>query len=351
MTTQTQANVQPISQSAVDYNERVQVDAHQCFPELFAPNQFQVQMRKHRHPDCKKSNPDFLPDLELFKKVMVWWHIPMCPMPLGLVGETGTGKTEFLLYIADRLNEPVYIEKISSGMRGEALEGGYELVTNEHGHQITQKRYAQASIGYKHGGLVLFDEVDKANEDVATALHLFLEGKPWTLSAFGETVNRHALTRIVCTANTTGQGGSERYITSNQLDAAVRNRIGWHNVQYPDKFAEMKILKKKFPQMPDTLAQEMLRLGNALRDALLGPKRDGNIDNPIASPFSTRNLVNWGLFIIAYGFTRPLRESFNFAYGNNVNEEDRQVVEDAIKGIFANDGFDMPLGDYLNGKK
>lgn len=304
-------------------------------------------MRKHRHANCLPGNPDYLPEIELFKKIMVWWHAPSNPMPLGLVGETGTGKTDLLLYIADRLNEPVYVEKITTGLRAEMLEGCYEMITDTSGNPVTRKRYGQATIGYKEGGLVIFDEIDKANEDVGTSLHLYLEGKPWTLSSFGETVSRHPLTRISCTANTVGEGGHERYITSRQLDGALRNRVGWLQMHYLDRFSEEKIVHKKYPNLPAPLVTDMIKVGNGIRDALLGPDRDGNIDDPIATPFSTRNLVNWAYYVMAFGKHRPIRESFDFVFGNNVNSEDKDTIEAIIQRVFANDMFDKPVEDYL----
>ncbi|WP_171042817.1 hypothetical protein, partial [Pseudoalteromonas sp. S1649] len=55
----------------------------------------------------------------------------------------------------DRFNEPVFIEKVTVAMSGERLEGGYELIVDGKGHNVTRKRYRQAACGYKYGGLVI----------------------------------------------------------------------------------------------------------------------------------------------------------------------------------------------------
>lgn len=329
----------------VDFEALIQVDAHDIFPEVITePGKMSVVMRENRHPSCIESNPNYIPDVEVFTQVMLWWLAPNCPISLGLVGETGTGKTELLLYIADRLNEPVYIESITTGMRGEHIEGGYELMSDEHGNNVTQKRYSQAAQGYINGGLVILDEVDKANEDLSTTIHLFLEGKPWTLSAFGETHLKHESCRIAATANTTGEGGHERYITSNKLDAAVRGRLGWIKTHYPDQTREMEILQNQYENLPYGLVHLMVKTANSLRVALLGP--EGNGDGEINCPFSTRNLVNWGYFCLIYGLERTPRQSFEFCFLGSIDEDDIGDVNAILQSVWG-DKIDQPVSFFI----
>ena len=130
MTTAT-ATATTLTTTAIDYTEMVLVDANAVFPEV-VPNagERQVKMRKHRHPDCLPSNPDYIPDEGIFGTVFAWQQAPRQPRPLGLVGETGTGKTEMALYLADRLNLPLRVVKVTPGLTAAMLEGGYELVTD-----------------------------------------------------------------------------------------------------------------------------------------------------------------------------------------------------------------------------
>jgi len=345
-TAQNITTISTIADQEIDYEALIQVDAHDVFPEVITePGIMNVTLREHRHPNCLPSNPDYIPDLEVFKQVMLWWLAPACPISLGLVGETGTGKTELLLYIADRLNEPVYIESITTGMRGDHFEGGYELTTDENGNNVTKKRYSQAANGYIHGGLVLLDELDKANEDLSTTIHLFLEGKPWTLSAFGETHLKNDFCRVAATANTTGEGGHERYITSNKLDAAVRGRLGWITTHYPDMNREMTIMQNKYPQLPYTLVHRMVKTANDLRVALLGP--DGKGDGEINCPFSTRNLVNWGYYMMIYGLNRSPKQSLEFCFMGSVDSDDRADVDAILQSVWA-DLLDKPLQYFID---
>lgn len=332
----------------IDFNEFIMVSAHAVFPEVIEnDNPMKIKMRKHRHLDCKASNANYLPTEESFKIAMAWWFAPTQMLALGLHGETGTGKTELLMYIADRLNEPLYIEKVTTGLTGERFEGGYDLVTDKSGNNVTQKRYSQAMTGYINGGLVLLDEVDKANEDLGTSLHLFVEGKPYTLSTFGETVLKHQHCRIAATANTTGGGGSDRYITSQRLDSALRARFGWLEMVYPKPHVEVNILCNMYPKIPTIFSSKMVQSANAIRDALLGKNRDGDIIDPISCVFSTRTLVNWGYYIMAFGANRTALASLEFSFFGSVEEEDLPIVNGILQRIWGND-LNRPLHEVLS---
>ncbi|MBW8191279.1 AAA family ATPase [Neiella marina] len=335
------------SQSAIDYNQMEIVDAAVIFPELgYQEGKRKLQRRKHRHPNCVKSNPLYIPEQELFERVMAWWNFGKRLKPFGVHGETGTGKTELMLYIADRLNEPVYLEKITTGMTTEKFEGDRELVVNESGDQVTTRNYSNAAMGYMHGGLVILDEVDKANDDLQTALHLFLERKPWTLSTFKQTAHCHPNCRIVATANTMGEGGHERYLTSQRMDSALRARFGWEMAHFPESAHELEILKKCFPKLPSIMRMKMVKLANAFRDALLGPNRDGDIDNPISCVFSPRTIVHWGEMMMAYGLNRTPMDSLKFAFWGSVDPEDYVDANGIIQRIWGDD-INKKLGVLL----
>ena len=70
----------------------------------------------------------------------------------------GSGKTELFYYIADKLNEPVYLLQVNGGFMPEMVEGKTSLAQGE-----TVDEMGVVPHAYKHGGLILLDEVDKAN--------------------------------------------------------------------------------------------------------------------------------------------------------------------------------------------
>jgi len=312
--------------NTVNLEKLIEIDASTVFPDVFSPGESKVRQRFSRHPDCIVSNPNYVPDESVLRRVLAWWHAPQ-RQALGLHGETGTGKTELLLYIADKLNEPVYIVKTHAALMPEELEGSKEL-ENENGSVITRNRLGLAAKAYQHGGLLILDEVDKANEALQSSLHPLVEGKPWPIEQFGMIVNKHIMCRISATANTTGEGGSERYHTSQKMDSALRSRFGWLELGYPDPATEIDIMTRNFPKLPRNLLHEMVGLGTAIREQVYAPGAD------MQAVFSTRTLVNWGHYLMVFGLKARAVESLDFAFMGSVDPESKDKVNDTIQRLF-----------------
>lgn len=317
-----------VKQTNTNFDLKEKVCASTIFPDAFQPGELSVVRRINRHPDCLSGNPNYIPDPVVLRRLLAWWHAPAQPMAFGLVGETGTGKTEMLLYVADLLNEPVYMIKCHPALMPEDLEGSRTLVDGK-----TPFMPGPAAKGYMNGGLVIFDEADKLSLTTQPALHGLVEGKPWPIETIGRTISKNPDCRIACTGNTTGEGGNDFYVTSQRMDDALRSRIGWYRTNYPQPTVELKIINKTFPNIPKRMAHEMVRFGNALRDARLGSDRKG-IDDPIGCVFSTRTLFNWAFHTMAFGPQANWRESLDFAMGGSVDPESRNEVDEIIQRHF-----------------
>jgi cobaltochelatase CobS len=329
----------------IDYTEMEQVSAHVVFPELFEPSTVMLKRRKHRHPDCIASNQMYIPDPENAKLALVWLMAPHQLLSLGLQGHTGTGKTELALYLADKLNLPIYIVKIHARMNPQDLEGSYVLDV-ENNQTVTRKEYGPAAKAYINGGILLLDEFDKASGELTSAMHLLVEGKPWPLEMFKETITKHPQCFVIGTANTYGTGHDERYITSNQMDQAFLSRFMWIETAYPNVIQESKILEKFAPRLPLHLRNDIIKLANAFRDAALGVNRDGDIEDPIQCIFSTRVVVAWAYYIQAFGVFRTLRKSLDSVFLKSVSPEDAEIVNDIVSKVFGDD-IDKTLKDLL----
>ncbi len=339
-------NVKPLNK--INYNQLIDVDGNKVFPDFFTAGEVSFKIRKNRHPDCLPSNPMYIPCEQTLRRALAWWFAPM-RQPLGLHGETGTGKTELLLYLADHLNEPVYIVKVHSALMPEDVEGSKELVNSDKG-VITKNSLGLAAKAYRNGGLLVLDELDKANPAFGCSLHNLVEGKPWPIEQFGIVVNKHSLCRITATANTMGEGGHERYHTSNRMDQALRSRFGWLATDFPDRAHEFAILEKTFPMLPKPMIKDCVILANMFRDALLGPNRDGNIDEPINAVFSTRTLVNWCHYTITFGQKAKWMESLKFAFWGSLDPECESQALDIIQrqlGDLTNKTVKEVLGEFL----
>jgi cobaltochelatase CobS len=320
----------------IDFNLMEQVCGSTIFPELYQPGEVKLSRRVNRHPDCQQSNPDYIPEEMLLRRLLGWWY-GFRGKALGLSGETGTGKTELALFIADKLNEPLYIIKVHPALMPEDLEGSKELVCTS-GGIISKPSLGLAAKAYRNGGLLLLDEVDKSNSALGCSIHGLVENKPWPIEQFGIVLNAHPYYRCMGTANTMGEGGHERYHTSTRMDQALRSRFGWLTTHFPTKVREMAILDKKFPMFPQAMKRNMVELANAYRDALLGPAqqngtRDGNIDNPINAVFSTRTLVEWAKGTMAFGKKALWSESLDFAFQGSIDPEHVDSCDDIRQRI------------------
>ncbi|MCU8005807.1 AAA family ATPase [Shewanella sp. SM96] len=340
------AQLNTTSNNVVDYSEMEQVAAQAIFPELFEQGSTaMLKRRKHRHPDCISSNSMYVPDAETAKLALVWLMAPKQMLSLGLQGHTGTGKTELALYLADKLNLPIYIVKIHARMNPQDLEGSYVLDV-ENGQTVTRKEYGPAAKAYLNGGILLLDEFDKASGELTSAMHLLVEGKPWPLEMFKETIQKHDQCFCIGTANTYGAGHDERYITSNQMDSAFLSRFMWLQTHYPNIVQESIILEKFAPRLPLHLRNDAIKLANAFRDAALGVNRDGNVDDPIQCIFSTRVLVAWVYYIQAFGAFRTLKQSLDSVFLKSVPADDAEIANEIVNKIFGDD-INKPLKEIL----
>jgi len=337
-------------QVQVDFYEIEEVERHLVFPEIYPQGSGTLKRRKNRHPDCVRSNPNYIPNEQTLRKCLAWWYTPM-RMALGLHGETGTGKTEMLMFLADRLNEPFYMIKVHQGLRAEDIEGSKELVSTPNG-VVTRNSLGLAAKAYRNGGVVVFDELDKGGMDLHCAIHGLVEGKPWPVEQFGLVLTKHPMCRITATANTTGEGGHDRYHTSNRMDQALRSRIAWLKTHFPLPAHEMSILSKSFPMFPSGMVKDVVKLANSFRDAVLGsadPKtgeRKGGVENPMNCIFSTRTAVNWLSYTMAFGPDFTWRESFDFVMEGSIDPESRESAQEIIQRVL-NELIDTPVRELI----
>jgi cobaltochelatase CobS len=285
-------------------------------------------------------NAFYVPQPDVLEELLIELSLP-ADGAIGLVGETGTGKTEMVWYLAHHLRMPLATVQVHSAMRPEQIEGGMELRVKD-GCSVSE--YVEQAVVncYRNGGIIFLDEIDKASAELQASLHALIDNKSWTLSN-GTVVYPHPLSRVLAAANTIGDGFSTRYITSQQLDSALRSRISWHRMDYPTVDVELDILRKKYPEIPVSLANDMVRIANVLRDALLGVDRRDSSSDPIGEPFSTRTLVKWAARIVGYKHSKTLLETFHKAYLNGVSEKDHQSIIGMVQRVLNAGQMDMTL--------
>jgi len=317
------------------------VSVSEVFPEVYPENGPEIKVFNERSSRCVNSNKNYVPDETLVRLWLAWQQAQEQPLCFGLNGHTGTGKTEFLYWVADRMNIPVYLLQCTPALTPEDIEGVMTLKNGETSFQLGAILQA-----YKNGGLIILDEVDKLNEDATAYLHGVLEGKPVTVSLTGEMIEKNPLCWIAATGNTKGEGGSSLYTSSQQLDGAFRSRIGWIDCQYPDAARELDILIKNYGEkVPKAMLRDSVKMANELRDIAFGTERKG-IDNPAGVICSTRTLVNWIYYTIRFGQNVEWRMSLDYVLSGSVDPESSGKVGEAIQRRLG-DKPDMKVGKVL----
>ena len=344
--------VEDIVYSDPRWSEMEEVDAGDVFYPHIPKGALNVLRPKYRHPNCIDANPTYIPQMNVLRPLLAWWCASNRKLSLFMFGETGTGKTEMLLWFADRMNWPVSLTAINESMRPEKLQGSYVL----HGDK-TPYRYGSLAKAMKYGWCQIMDECDKGSGDLLSKLHSPAECKPWQLDDTGEIILPHANYRFCATGNTAGGGDtSGRYHTSQRLDEAFRRRFAFVECDYPSEAIEDKIISTSYPDISKKTRHMMVKLAKQMRQALRAPQLEVQattpealakldlLDERLSCAFSTRVLIAWAEYMGIFGVKNiALKESFDFVFGNSLDDEDKPAVYSIIQRIFG-EAFNHPDG-------
>lgn len=132
-----------------------------------------------------------------------------------LVGPAGSGKTSAAHSCAKALNLQFGSISVGPQTTQSALFGYMDA----HGNYVSTEFRRR----YEQGGVFLFDEIDRGNPGVLTALNQAIENGA---CAFPDAmVPRHADFVAIAAANTYGNGASREYVGALQIDAATLDRF------------------------------------------------------------------------------------------------------------------------------
>jgi|GEM_PF-5353986 energy-coupling factor transporter ATP-binding protein EcfA2 len=332
MTTNT--NVAPINANTPSVTKKV--SAKSLFPEANFENDFPV---KFIGSSCEVAYPSgYVPQSEDLETLALWYTDEASEICL-ITGHTGTGKTELVHAFTSRVKAPFHLVQVHAELRAETIFERTDLVDGKQG-VVTFRKISPLAQAYINGSIILFDEFDKMEPEFSAALHGLLEYK--SIEIDGKFYPPHPDTRIVGTGNTGGCGTSSLYVSSKQIDTAVRRRASVIKTDYPTAQVEEKILEGNFPKLDPMLRSRMVDTANSLRTAF----KDGNI----TMPFTTGHLVRWGKRMRTFGGNGSPSKSFNFIYGNVVDENEFDAVNDTAFAIWGDD-FSKPLADIIKARK
>ncbi|WP_338455118.1 MoxR family ATPase [uncultured Alteromonas sp.] len=310
------------------------VDANTIFPK--APQDLKVLTYKAMGEFSEKipAPLNYIPNMDVFEVVLSWFS-NRAVQPLWLHGPTGSGKSELLLFMANKLGVPVSIISGSLDTRGETLFVRTESRGEDGGTTLVQVP-TDIIKRYRDGGLIIIDEIDKFDSPVQSALHPLCDYKELYVEGIG-LIKPHKFTKVAATANTVGEGGSMHYTNSVVVDAALRSRFCFIELPYPPAQLEFDIVSSHFPALDGELIKSLIKVGDHVRKAFDG--------GALTMPFSTRTIVSW-CHSMKIMRTKSLRSSFQFSYASSLPSDERLAAEDLLHAELDED-IDLPLPDLI----
>ena len=132
-----------------------------------------------------------------------------------LKGDAGSGKTYGAVQIAKALGLDYRIFSFTNEISLSRCVGYMDAMGN----------YVKTSIRemYENGGLLILDEFDAMNPNVAVSLNNMLSGDEYTFP--DAVVSKHDDFRVIACTNTFGNGADKDYSSRNKLDKATLDRF------------------------------------------------------------------------------------------------------------------------------
>lgn len=206
---------------------------------------------------------------------------------LFITGPTGSGKTSAVLETCARLNWPVQSLTLNSRFEFAQLTGHFTFSASAPGEAPQMRfQYGPLAAAMKDGHVLILNEIDLADAGELAGLNDILEGRPLVLAEnAGEIVVPHPMFRVICTANSCGNGdNSGRYAGVQQQNLAFMDRFRFLEVPYQDAKVEEELLTKLAPAMKPVLGG-MVQLANEVRKLFT--------EGRLSVTLSTRTLVRW----------------------------------------------------------
>lgn len=243
-------------------------------------------------------DPNYRFDKDVLRDLMVWWNMNLAGTNkdgMYLFGPTGAGKSAAFINFCGLLNIPMYEKTIYEGMEFDVLMGRTEIAGGDTVFMYGVVPLAMGAEG--EPGVLVLNEIDRADDEVLTGLYEVLAGRPLVLDAAGhDAVTPSQGFCFGATGNTNMSGANDDYSNANKMDLAFVDRFWKVTVGYPEKDVEVSIMESVIPELTDTLREKMVDIANDIRSL----HTEG--DNRIPLTMSTRTLVRWGQMTHAFHF-------------------------------------------------
>jgi cobaltochelatase CobS len=250
-------------------------------------------------------DPNYVWDKQVLRTMVAWW-LNGDDEGIYLFGPTGAGKSSAIYQFCAYFNIPVYEKSCYEMMEYSEIIGHYTLMG---GNTIYSYGILPRAMGVEgQPGVLLLNEVDRANEGLLTSMNEVLCGRPLTLDGNGgEIIKPEKGFRFCATGNTNLLGGDQHiYTSAKRHDLSFSDRLWKAKVMYPDAETEKGILQNILPGLPETNIDLMIRIANNIRDLFMGTKDEGP---ELEITMSTRTLIRWAK--LSYAFRNASSEGIN----------------------------------------
>lgn len=247
---------------------------------------------------------------------------------LYISGDAGCGKTSIILQIAARLGWGV--EQVTLSNKCESLDlVGHSTLKN--GELVFE--YGALTKAMLNGEILLLNEIDMMSANDLSLLNDVAERKPLTIiQNNGEVVHPHPNFRIICTANSQGNGDDTGfYAGARILNQAFLDRFRYLKMDYPSISEEISLVKKMYPTLSDDFTKKLCKLAYDVRECL-----KGGLDNGVrqlSAPFSTRTVLKIAGVAVNAPFYTPSK-LIEMCYTMRLPDVEREYILRTANDIF-----------------
>lgn len=212
------------------------------------------------------------------------------------VGEPGCGKSEFVLWLANKTNTPVVQIQGDGEMSVVDMVGGFQFNEEKKGTYWVD---GVIPFALRHRCWVLFDEINMTLPEVLSRLHSVMDDRRHLdLKEIKEILSRTDDTIVIGTMNPSDDG---RHVGTKPLSPALHSRF---NLIVNFDFLEPENEKKLLMERTGISEADAISMLNFAQEA-----RKGFRNNEVSEVVDTRMLLNWAKKTKKFGINRGLKNT------------------------------------------
>lgn len=271
----------------------------------------------NQHPEFVPKKFDFKNQKNLLQQIAISINKRL---PILLIGETGTGKTSLVRYLAYKTNHCFRRVNHNGGTTVDDING--KILINKQGTFWVDGVLIEAM---RKGFWYLADEINAASSEINFVYHSLLDDDSFIVLSEnkGEVVKPHPNFRFFAAMNP-----SQEYSGTKELNKALISRFIVFKIDFPSPNVEKQILVSRTGIKP-SIAEKMIKFAAEVRA--------NHSKGKIEFVLSTRDLIMWATMFEVY---KKYIVSSEMTVLNKVNPDDFESIKDLMALHFK--GLDNP---------